>query len=74
MTFRLLLPLFLLTAGAADWPEFRGPTGQGHASEEGLPLEWDEGRNIAWKIPVPGRGWSSPVVAGGRVWLTTSIS
>jgi outer membrane protein assembly factor BamB len=74
MTRRWLLPLFLAAGvGAADWPEFRGPTGQGHASEEGLPLEWGEGRNIAWKIPVPGRGWSSPVVAGGRVWLTTAV-
>ena len=39
--------------------------------ETGLPLEWSESRNVLWKTPVPGRGWSSPVVAGGRVWLTT---
>jgi outer membrane protein assembly factor BamB len=39
-----------------------------------LPLAWSESQNIVWKAPVPGRGWSSPVVAGGRVWLTTSIS
>lgn len=58
---------------AEDWPQFRGPTGQGHSSERGLPLEWSETKNIAWKAPVPGDGWSSPVVAGGRVWLTTSI-
>jgi outer membrane protein assembly factor BamB len=41
--------------------------------ERGLPLEWGEGRNVAWKTPVPGLGWSSPVVAGGRVWITTAI-
>jgi outer membrane protein assembly factor BamB len=55
-----------------DWPQFRGPTGQGHSTETGLPLEWSESRNIVWKTPVPGRGWSSPVVADGRIWLTTA--
>ena len=39
-----------------------------------LPLEWSETRNVIWKTPVPGRGWSSPVVAGGRVWLTTAVN
>ena len=55
-----------------DWPQFRGPTGQGHSTETGLPIEWSESRNIVWKTPVPGRGWSSPVVADGRIWLTTA--
>ena len=59
---------------AEDWPTFRGPTGQGHSSEQGLPLEWSESDNIVWKTPVPGRGWSSPVVADGRVWLTTATA
>jgi outer membrane protein assembly factor BamB len=62
------------SAGAAgQWPEFRGPTGQGHSSERGLPLDWSESRNIAWKVPVPGSGWSSPVIADGRVWLTAAV-
>lgn len=52
-----------------DWPQFRGPTGQGHSSEQGLPLAWSETQNVLWKVPVDG-GWSSPVIAGGRVWLT----
>jgi outer membrane protein assembly factor BamB len=74
----LLSPILLATALAAgpraeDWPEFRGPTGQGHSTERGLPLDWSESRNVAWKAPVPGLGWSSPVVAGGRVWLTTAV-
>jgi outer membrane protein assembly factor BamB len=73
---RVLLFTLLLaaTTGAAtaDWPEFRGPGGQGHATEAGLPLEWSETQNIAWKTAVPGAGWSSPVVGGGRVWLTTA--
>ena len=60
------------TLAAEDWPEFRGPTGQGHSTERGLPLEWSETRNVVWKVPVPGRGWSSPVVANGRLWLTTA--
>jgi outer membrane protein assembly factor BamB len=55
-----------------DWPAFRGPGGQGHSVEHALPVEWSESRNIAWKTPVAGLGWSSPVVAGGRVWLTTA--
>jgi outer membrane protein assembly factor BamB len=62
-----------LVAAASDWPQFRGPDGQGHSSETGLPLEWSESEGIQWKVPVPGRGWSSPVVADGRVWLTTGV-
>jgi outer membrane protein assembly factor BamB len=58
---------------AEDWPQFRGPGGEGHSSERDVPLEWSESRNILWKTPVVGRGWSSPVVAGGRVWLTTAV-
>jgi outer membrane protein assembly factor BamB len=73
---RVLPLLFVLTAfavSAEDWPEFRGPTGQGHSAERGLPLEWSESRNVMWKARVPGLGWSSPVVAGGRVWVTSAI-
>jgi outer membrane protein assembly factor BamB len=58
---------------ADDWPQFRGPGGQGHSAETGLPFEWSETKNIRWKIPVAGRGWSSPAVARGRVWLTTAM-
>ena len=61
------------TARAQDWPQFRGPTGQGVSAATGLPLEWSESRNIRWKTSVPGSGWSSPVVAGGRVWLTSFV-
>jgi outer membrane protein assembly factor BamB len=69
----LLIAVLAGTARAEDWPQFRGPTGQGHASERGLPLEWSESKNILWKTAVPGLGWSSPVVAGGRIWLTTVV-
>jgi outer membrane protein assembly factor BamB len=57
-----------------EWPQFRGPTGQGHSVERGLPVEWSESTNILWKTAIRGRGWSSPVVAGGRVWITTAIN
>jgi outer membrane protein assembly factor BamB len=74
---RLLVLLLIAWASALvqaeDWPQFRGPTGQGHATERGLPLEWSETRNIIWKTPVPGLGWSSPAVANGRIWLTTVV-
>jgi outer membrane protein assembly factor BamB len=63
-----------LSAQRADWPDFRGPGGQGHADGRGLPLEWSEERNVAWKAAVPGAGWSSPIVADGRVWITTGLS
>ena len=60
----VLLALSGAVAQAEDWPAFRGPTGQGHSTERGLPLEWGESRNVRWTTPVPGLGWSSPVVAG----------
>jgi outer membrane protein assembly factor BamB len=73
-----LVVLAALAARAAvsaeDWPQFRGPGGQGHSAETGLPVEWSESKNVVWKVPVPGRGWSSPVVAGSRVWLTTATA
>ena len=67
-----VVALLATAVRADDWPAFRGPTGQGHSSEHGLPLEWSESSNVLWKTPVVGRGWSSPVVADGRVWLTTA--
>ena len=67
----ILLPT---TLAAEDWPQFRGPDGQGHSAERGIPFQWSSTRNVVWKVPVPGRGWSSPIVANGRVWLTTATS
>ena len=61
------------SALAEDWPEFRGPTGQGHASATNLPIEWSTTKNVAWKQPVPGAGWSSPVVSGGKLFLTSGV-
>jgi outer membrane protein assembly factor BamB len=72
--FLIALVLGSELAAAADvWPQFRGPTGQGEALQERLPLEWSEAEGIKWKTPIAGRGWSSPVIADGRVWLTTAV-
>jgi outer membrane protein assembly factor BamB len=60
-------------APGADWTEFRGPTGQGTSTETGLPVEWSSTKNVAWKVPLPGSGWSSPVVYQGRVYLTAAV-
>lgn len=65
-------------AARADWPEFRGPWGDGYASAPGdsktlgLPLHWSETNNVKWKTAIPFRGWSTPVVLGGQVWVTTA--
>ena len=70
----LLFTFYFHASPTAQWPQFRGPSGQGHSSEQGLPLEWSEARNIVWKVPISGRGWSSPVISGERIWLTTSVA
>lgn len=56
-----------------DWPEFRGPTGQGQVREGKLPTEWSPTKNVVWKQALPGLGWSSPVVVADRVYLTTAV-
>ncbi|MBE3135303.1 MAG: PQQ-binding-like beta-propeller repeat protein [Acidobacteria bacterium] len=71
----LLAVVFALAAGAAradDWPQFRGPGGDGVAAAADPPLAWDESRGVLWKVATPGRGRSSPVVLGDRIWLTTA--
>ncbi len=64
----------VLPSAADEWPEFRGPTGQGHAATRGLPTEWSPTTNIAWKSAVAGAGWSTPAIAGGTVYLTTGVA
>jgi outer membrane protein assembly factor BamB len=61
-------------AHAANWPEFRGPTGQGTSTAMALPTRWSQTQNIVWQFPVPGRGWSSPILFNQRVYLTTAVS
>lgn len=74
---RPIFTLLLCTsfAAAADWPEFRGPEKQGQASAVGLPAEWSPNfnKNVLWKAALPGIGWSSPVVIGDKIYLTTAV-
>ncbi|MEY4385571.1 MAG: hypothetical protein RLY20_854 [Verrucomicrobiota bacterium] len=73
--FALCCGLAALNA-RADWPDFRGPTADGHANIGtnllGLPLTWSEAENVKWKTPIPHRGWSTPVILGKQIWLTTA--
>jgi outer membrane protein assembly factor BamB len=64
--------VLLGTATAADWPQFRGPTGCGLAGNESIPVRWGGFEPAAWQAEIPGNGWSSPVVVGDRIWLTTA--
>ncbi len=59
-------------AGSDSWNEFRGASSDGHSAAKGLPAIWSETQNVRWKVPIPGRGWSTPVVWGKQVWLTTA--
>ena len=71
--YGLCLLLLLGTAFADEnWPQFRGPDQTGVANGANLPETWSETENIKWKTEIPERGWSTPVVMGGQVWLTTA--
>lgn len=58
--------------GAADWPQFRGPTGDGHSPARHVPQHWSATNQVAWKVPVSGQGWSSPVLDHDVVYLTSA--
>jgi len=64
---------FASTALSANWPQWRGPGGLGISEEKNLPTEWSATKNIKWKTPIAGRGHSSPVVWGNKLFLTTAI-
>ncbi len=68
----LVLFPFLFIQTDDQWPQFRGPAGDGHSEERGLPLNWSETLNVIWKTRIHDRGWSSPVIFGNQVWLTTA--
>jgi outer membrane protein assembly factor BamB len=70
----LVAALLPAQARSDDWPQFRGPGGSGVAAAHSVPLEWGKDKNIAWKIKLPGYGWSSPVVWGDKVFVTTAVS
>lgn len=76
---RRALLLFALAGWSAgplhageNWPQYRGPQADGHTAAPGLPLSFSETENVRWKIPVPGKAWSSPVVWDRQIWLTTA--
>lgn len=71
-----VIPFFLFAAlvhADQNWPQWRGPDGQGHSEATGLPLKWSETENVAWKRSLPGRGHSSPVIWGKQIWATTAV-
>src|SRR5688572_25912143 len=80
LTFAIFVALVALAnasraggAAVADWPGWRGPHGDGRSDEAKLPTRWNAIENIHWKVPIPGRGHSSPVVWGDMVFLATAI-
>src|SRR5690349_12007601 len=70
-----LLAVAVMAAGAVDsWPQFRGPQSLGTAADDpNLPDTWSTTDNVAWKIDIPGNGWSSPVVWGNRIFVTSTV-
>jgi outer membrane protein assembly factor BamB len=75
ITTALISTILLLNVSslAANWPQWRGPSGMGVSDEKNLPTQWGVGKNIKWKTPIAGRGHSSPIVWGNRIFLTTAI-
>ena len=60
---------FIATAALSlnQWPQFRGPKADGHVTAKNVPAEWSDTKNVAWKVPLPGLGWSSPVLGDGKI-------
>lgn len=65
--------LLAATLGPNQWTQFRGPKADAHVSARNVPVEWSDTKNVAWKVAIPGLGWSSPVLADGKVYLTTAV-
>ncbi|HXI88928.1 MAG TPA: PQQ-binding-like beta-propeller repeat protein, partial [Blastocatellia bacterium] len=66
-------PLFAASDDETNWPQWRGPGGSGVSTEKNLPTEWSETKNVQWKTEIPGRGHSSPIIWGRKIFLTTSL-
>jgi outer membrane protein assembly factor BamB len=64
--------LLCSACSAEDWPQFRGPSGNGISDATNVPIKWTAEENVAWKIAIPGSGWSSPILSGGRLYVTTA--
>ena len=72
MNLSLLILVPALAVADGNWPQFRGPRGDGHAEAKDLPIQWSEQENVRWKTAIPGKAWASPVVWGNRVWLSNA--
>lgn len=75
-SFVFSLPLFVSTivlSADQNWPEWRGPDGQGAAVARNVPMEWSETKGVVWRTELPGRGWSTPVISDNEIWMTTAI-
>jgi outer membrane protein assembly factor BamB len=70
----LLIGNCLNVQASDNWQQFRGPEGNGHSVARNLPLNWSEAKNIIWKTAIHDRGWSSPVIYGNQIWLTTATA
>jgi outer membrane protein assembly factor BamB len=67
--FLIFLPMML---SSEDWPQFRGPSGQGISQEKNLPVSWSETEGVLWKTAIPGEGWSSPIVFDNKIYITSA--
>lgn len=72
LLFILSILTSLLVRAEENWPQFRGPTGQGVSNATALPVTWSETENVKWKTAIHGKAWSSPVVLGDQLWITTA--
>ncbi|MDX1286188.1 MAG: PQQ-binding-like beta-propeller repeat protein, partial [Draconibacterium sp.] len=79
-TSMLIFFVYLLTANqnifaqekANSWTDYRGPGLNGYSYAKNIPHTWNDSTNVAWKTPIPGRGWSSPVIMNNTIWITTA--
>ncbi len=69
-----VLAFLSVLTSAQDWTKFRGPTGDGHVTVKSIPLKWSDTENVEWKVSVPGKGWSSPVISKGKIYLTSAVA
>ena len=67
-----MLTLSIVFSTQADWKQWRGPGGDGHTDAK-LPTQWSESENVKWRTPIPGKGWSSPVIEGDQIWFTAAF-
>ena len=69
----VLMLVVTTTAVAEEWTQFRGPTGDGMSAAKKVPTTWSAKDHVVWKQPLPGGGWSSPVLSGGKLYMTTAV-